>query len=47
VIGGGAAIGVYVHNQEQAKEAQAELKKEQQEQAELEKGTAGVTCRSY
>lgn len=37
VIGGGAAIGVYVHNQEQAKEAQAELEKEQQEQAELEK----------
>lgn len=37
VIGGGAAIGVYVHNQEQAKEAQAELEKEQQEQAKLEK----------
>lgn len=37
VIGGGAAIGVYVHNQEQAKEAQAKLEKEQQEQAELEK----------
>lgn len=37
VIGGGAAIGVYVHNQEQAKETQAELEKEQQEQAGLEK----------